>query len=105
MGKRKSVMAEWKEFNSASDRSMKDDFGGKPSPFSKEIVDYLDNGELVLASPSIAVDVFSGERIGKTNGVLTDGEFSWSSSLSYYVEKYNLQIPKELERKILSAMK
>ena len=100
MGKRTNVMAKWKEFNPISDRSMRDDFSERSSPFTKEIVDYLDNGELVIASPSIAVDVFSGEKIGRTNCILTDGEFSWSSSLSYYVEKYNLQIPKELENKI-----
>lgn len=35
MGKRKNVMAEWKEFNSASDRSMIDDFNDKPSPYNK----------------------------------------------------------------------
>lgn len=100
--KRTNVMAKWKEFNPASDRSMKDDFNDKPSPYNKIIVNYLDNGELVLVSPSIATDVFSGEKIGRTNCILTDGEFSWSSSLSYYVEKYNLQIPKELENKILA---
>lgn len=97
-----NVMAVWKEFNPKAKKSMRDDFGTSPSPFCNEIILYLNNGELVLASPSSAVDVFSGERIGHTNCILTDGEYSWSNSLGYYIQKYNLQIPKEFEDKILS---
>lgn len=95
-------MSKWKEFNPLSDCSMKDDFSKTPSPFNQKIVAYLNNGELVLASPSVVYDVFSGEKIAQTNCILTDGEFSWTNSLGYYVQEYNLQIPKELEDKILN---
>ncbi len=102
MKKKINVMSKWKEFNPLSDHSMKDDFREVPSPFNRKITTYLENGELVLASPSIVYDVFSGEKITQTNCILTDGEFSWTNSLEYYVRKYNLQIPKELEDKILN---
>ena len=96
-------MAIWKEFNPSAEKSMKDDFGTSPSPFRDRIIDYLNNGELKLASPSSVFDVFSGERISQTNCILTDGEYSWLNSLGYYIQKYNLQIPKELENKILNS--
>jgi len=103
MAKRLNIMAIWKEFNPLAEKSMKDDFSPTPSPFSDKIISYLNNGELALASSSSAIDVFSGERINQTNCILTDGEYSWSNSLGYYIQKYNLQIPKELEDKILNS--
>lgn len=101
MAKRFNIMAMWKEFNPLAEKSMKDDFSSLPSPFKNQIISYLNNGEVTLVSPTSVTDVFSGERICQTNCILTDGEYSWSNSLGYYVEKYNLQIPKELESKIL----
>lgn len=97
-------MAIWKEFNPLAEKSMEEDFAEKPSLFVQKILAYLNNGEVVLASPSCAVDVFSGERINQTNCILTDGEYSWSNSLGYYVQKYNLQIPKEFEQKMLCTL-
>ena len=103
MAKRFNIMAVWKEFNPSAKKSMKDDFCLTPSPFCDKIIAYLNNGELALASSSSAVDVFSGERINQTNCILTDGEYSWSNSLGHYIQKYNLQIPKELESKIINS--
>ena len=99
----KNVMTEWKEFNSLSEKSMKDDFSDSPSPMKEKIIAYLNNGKLLFASPSRAYDVFTGERISKTNCILSDGEYSWASSLIYYIQKYNLRIPKEFEEKILNT--
>ncbi len=103
MEKKINVMALWKEFNPLAEKSMKDDFREVPSPYCDKIITYLDAGELVLASPSSDTDLFSGERINTSRCILTDGEYSWSNSLSYYILKYNLQIPKELEDKILNV--
>lgn len=102
MTKRQNIMAQWKEFNPVANKSMKDDFEDSPSPFTEKIIAYLNKGELTLVSPSSATDVFSGERINQTNCILTDGEYSWSNSLVYYIKKYNLRIPKKFENKILN---
>lgn len=99
----KNVMDEWKEFNPDADKSIKDDFMENPSPSCKKLITYLNNGEIKLAAPEREKDVISGDEIGKTHCILTDGEYSWSSSLAYYVEKYNLSLPKEFEEKIISA--
>ena len=102
MAKRLNILAAWKEFNPLAKKSMKDDFGTAPSPFCNKILAYLNSGEVAAASTSRAVDVISGEQINQTNCILTDGEYSWSNSLGYYIKKYNLQLPKVLEDKILS---
>lgn len=95
-------MAEWVEFNPLAQKSLKDDFNSVPLPSQPKILKYLDNGELTLASPSVAVDVLSGEKISQTSCILTDGEYSWSGSLGHYIRKYNLRLPKEFENKILN---
>jgi hypothetical protein len=94
-------MASWKEFNPYAKKSMKDDFSQEELPFTSEIIAYLNRGEVVLVSPSCSVDVLSGEIINPTKCVLTDGVFSWSDSLEYYVQKYYLRLPSEFLEKIL----
>lgn len=103
MAKRKNIMEEWKEFNPLAEKSIKDDFGESPSPDCQMIISYLDNGEVKAVAPSRDTDVITGESINKTNCIMTDGEYSWSGSLGYYVKKYNLQLPKEFEDKILKT--
>ena len=92
-------MAQWKEFNPVANKSMKDDFEDSPSPFTEKIIAYLNKGELTLASPSSATDVFSGERINQTNCILTDGEYSWSNSLVYYIKSIIFEFQKNLKIK------
>ncbi len=97
-----NIMALWKEFNQDVEKSMKDDFQAAPSPFCKEIITYLENGKVTLVAPSCAIDVISGERIDRTNCIMTDGEYSWSNTLIYYIQKYNLELPGEFVNKIVS---
>ena len=101
MAKRKNIMAEWKEFNPLAEKSIKDDFRESPSPYCQKIISYLDNGHVSAAAPANDTDVITGKSMNKTICIMTDEEYSWSSSLGYYVKEYNLQIPKEFEEKIL----
>ena len=75
----------------------------KPYPGQERIARYLDEGELVLASPMFGYDAFTGEKIVSTREILTDGEYSWENTLPHYVRKYNFRLPKEFEEKILGA--
>ena len=60
-----------------------------------EIIDYMKSAIVYGARPEILYDVFSKEKIPYESLVMTDGYFRWSSELLYYVEKYNLVLPKE----------
>jgi hypothetical protein len=66
------------------------------------IVKYLDEGKVVMAAPKSAVDVFTGEMIAPHYYMLTDGEYEWSSALSYYVKKYHLILPEDFKNKIVN---
>ena len=52
----------------------------------------------------IAKDVFTGDQISNEMIGMNDGEYTWFNTLAYYVEKYNLRLPKEFEDKILKKI-
>lgn len=99
----KNLMALWSEFNPDSTRSLVKDFKVEADPRSIQILDYLNHGEVTMISLMESFDVFTGEVIVKTRCMRTDGEFSWMNTLSYYVEKYNLQLPEEFVKRAIEG--
>lgn len=81
---------------------MEEFFEEKPYDGIEKIVKYLKGGKTTLVSLTMASDFYTKEPIGVREEIRTDGEFSWSSTLFYYVERYYLRLPKEFEEKILS---
>lgn len=81
--------------------SMKDNMNSKPYFGMEKIIAYLKNGKKTYAAAGRAKDFFSGDYIPGEYCGMTDGEYSWISSLVYYVEKYNLRLNKDFERKVL----
>ena len=74
-------------------------------PHQKLISDYLRKGTIVLAQLSRNKDIFTGELIDTEVLVMTDGEHYWCNQLAYYVDKYNLRLPREFEEFILAFEK
>lgn len=60
-----------------------------------KIIDYMKSAIAYGARPEILYDAFSNKAIPNESLVMTDGHFRWSSELLYYVENYNLILPKE----------
>ena len=83
--------------------SIRDSFSPDAYAGQEKIAAYLRRGRVTLCAPSVAVDVLTGERIEGRMCLMTDGEYSWNNALAYYVEKYNLRLPVEFEKKVLSA--
>lgn len=73
----------------------------KPYKNKREIVRYLTTGTVELARASRTRDIFTGEIIPAEVLVMRDGDFYWSNELAWYVEKYNLRLPKDFENHIL----
>jgi len=69
-----------------------------------QIADYLDKGQISIVSTSLTEEKISGGLITPhiLECVMTNGEFSWPGSLSYYVREYNLKFPAEYEDYILA---
>lgn len=99
------MLCNYTEYGSDNGISMKDLFQSEPYYGKDKIVSYLrHNGTATLASTAPLRDRFTSEHM-KGEYELTlynDGKFSWWSDLAYYVEKYNLRLPKEFEDHVLS---
>ena len=78
--------------------SMKESMCDEPYPGKHMIVDYLKNGTKTYAAAGRARDFFTGEPIPGELCGMTDGVYSWVSSLAYYVEKYNLRLSDDFEQ-------
>lgn len=63
---------------------------------SQKTIEYLRSGYVLAISASYAFDVLSEEKvIIDSISILTDGEWVWSNDYIYYLEKYNLSLPKD----------
>ena len=83
--------------------SMKNSMLDKPYAGMDRIISYLKNGQKTYAAAGRAYDFFTGEEIPGERCGMTDGVFSWVSSLPYYVEKYNLKLPQEFEKHVFAT--
>lgn len=94
----------YKELNPKHDYpSIKDFFLPERYPGQDRIVYYLFHGKEDMVSTKRAVDVITGEPIKMEIIGMNDGMFTWFNTLGYYVDKYNLKLPKEFEDHILSS--
>ena len=84
--------------------SMKDSFENAPYDGQEAIVKYLRSGKKTYAATSTAYDFFTGKAIKDEKCDMTDGKFTWNTTLAYYVENYNLRLPKDFEEHVLSAI-
>lgn len=69
------------------------------------IVNYLKNLRInkdICVSTAVPKDIFTGETIKTEDICISDGIYAWSITLSYYVKKYNLRLPKDFEEHILN---
>ena len=97
------ILNQYKEFGRGMGfPSMKDFFQENKYENQDKIVAYLKAGKPVMVQTSVAKDVFTGAHLGTEKVFLSDGTYGWNSDLVYYVEKYNLKLPKEFEKHVLT---
>ena len=82
--------------------SMRDSFEVVPYDRKDDIVKYLRKGRKTYAATSKACDFFTGDTIKDEKCGMTDGKFTWNATLAYYVDKYNLRLPRDFEEHVFS---
>jgi hypothetical protein len=82
--------------------SMKESFCENSYNGLEKIAQYLDKGKITYVTASFAKDVLTGKTLPIQHCGMTDGIYSWTSSLSYYVRTYHLRLLKEFEDYVLS---
>lgn len=87
-------------------------FTADPDAFTPDekvrVVDYLKRGgvtEALSSSISPVKDIFTGEIIPGKWSQRADGHYTWSNSLYWYVEKYDLALPEDFKAQILFAIR
>ena len=70
----------------------------QPRPNEEKILGYLKDATPLLAVTTVLFDGLSDDRrpIGPYD-ILTDGVWAWSSDAIYYVERYHILVPPELQ--------
>ena len=103
MGRNKNLLL-WKEFGNEHAPSIRTAFQETSYEGMSTIAEYLDKrGSVIICSPERNRDVITNELLGSTKALLTDGEYTWDNSLSYYVRRYNLRLPSDFENKVLGS--
>ena len=75
----------------------------EPGPDDKAIVEYLNSGKCVIASPGVEIDVLAEDgTLSGTYHIMTDGSWVWPQDLAYYVENYHVMLPEEFLREMRS---
>lgn len=80
---------------------MRDYLEKEAYPNKKDIIRFLRNGTIELAGMSRDKDIFTGEVIPAEVLIMHHGDYVWANVLAWYVEKYNLRMPKDFEAYIL----
>lgn len=95
-------LSHYKEFGDLKAPSLKEYFSAEPYSGKNEVLRYLKNGKVVVATTSCGVDCVTGKQTNERKDILTDGEFTWSNMLIYYVKEYNMKLPKAFTQKVFS---
>lgn len=100
------MLCGYKEYGADDAVSMLDCCEKTSYPEKEEIISFLNTrGESTLASTGTVKDRITGEvRPMPKEGIClkTEGQYSWWNDLSYYVDKYNLRLPKQFEDYVLN---
>lgn len=83
---------------------LKDSLEENPYPHKENIIHFLRSGTIELTGMSAVKDIFTGKAIPAGSHIMSHGDYVWGSDLAWYVEKYNLRLPKDFEDYILENM-
>ncbi|MEV5803307.1 hypothetical protein [Streptomyces collinus] len=62
----------------------------------RDVVSYLKSGYPILDVMELTTDVIGGAfRVPGGSSVLTDGQYVWREDLAWYVEQYNIDLPRD----------
>jgi hypothetical protein len=79
-----------------NDKSIKDFISKQSGEYEAEIVNYLQSGKTLVKAIGFRYDTLSDKKIiAGSPDILTDGKWVWSGLLSFYVNKYHIELPIE----------
>ena len=87
----RSVLLQFEEISPGKGcPSVRESFCDYPFEGQDTIIDYFDHGRIILVSTGFVTDKLKGEIVPDILCLMTDGEYTWSSDLAHYVDRYNM---------------
>lgn len=81
------------------------DLINKPVREKEKVLRYMKKCSVDAVAPAIVRDVINPEKRIPELFLMSDGTYGWRSDVIYYVEKYNMALPEEFVRHVLSKVK
>lgn len=75
-----------------------------PYPEKAALLSYMRSAEIQLSAMDVGTDVIDG--VSKVFGTdrKTDGTYTWTSHIEYYIDKYNLRPPEDFIAHVMAQM-
>ena len=81
--------------------SMREYLQEEPYETKQAVLERLRAGNVHMTAPGVILDVISGENTYQPLLHMNDGEYTWTTRLIYYIDRYNLRLPMEVENGFL----
>jgi hypothetical protein len=74
----------------------------KPIKNKEKVIEYMKKSKVVAFTQGKTQDLINPSNEIDELSLMTDGDFEWRSDVIYYVEKYDMELPEEFIKHILS---
>lgn len=91
----------WKEYTTIdSDQSLDAENVIEYGEEKKEVIKYLESGEMIIASPGIRSCIICDQNVIGSSSILTDGTWVWPAYYAHFIEVHNFAVPSGLEKEM-----
>lgn len=78
------------------------DLINKPIKEKKKIIEYMKKCKIIATVPAVVRDIVNPNNRVPELFLMSDGKYEWRSDVIYYVEKYDIELPEEFIKHVLS---
>lgn len=76
----------------------------KPIKEKEKIIRYMKKCNIIAVAPAIVRDILNPNNKIAELCLMSDGKYEWRSDVIYYVEKYDMELPEEFIKHVLSQI-
>jgi hypothetical protein len=99
------ILGQFDEFASGmGSPSIKEFISSEPFEHKDAIVAYMKTGHVSMTAPGFITDVITGKQLSRQRSTMHDDVYTWSSSLIYHVETYNVKLPADFVEHVLTKL-
>lgn len=77
----------------------------KPIREKSKVIEYMRKSKVIAVAPARVRDIINPDNKIPELFLMTDGKYEWRSDVIYYVEKYDMELPKEFIEHVLNEIK